>query len=261
MSDASIITQQFLIAFLLVFARVAGLFAFLPLPGSSLFPATVKAALILLVTLVLLPSTAIRPSLENGIGTICVWVLRETGLGVAAGVALQFLNEMLGLAAQILGFQAGYSYVNTIDPSTQVDAAILNVMLTLLGGLLFFSLDLHLAVVRALAWNLQTVPVGQPLASGAGAGLALAMVRLGGAVLDTATRLAFPVVAILLLLDLALAFLSYVNGRMQLLNLAFPVKMSVAMLSLAALLTAVPRLYQELARQAMAVAYGILQRW
>ena len=263
MSDggALIITEQFLIAFLLVFARVAGLFTFLPLPGSSLFPGAVKAALILLVTLVLLPSAAIRASAENGMGTICVWVLRETAFGMAAGVALQFLNEMLGLAAQILGFQAGYSYVNTIDPSTQVDAAILNVLLTLLGGLLFFSLDLHLEVVRALAWKLQTVPVGQSVVGGAGAGLALAMVRLGGVVFDVAVRLAFPVVAVLLLLDLALAFLSYVNGRMQLLSLAFPAKMSVAMVSLAALMAAVPRLYEELARQAMAVACGILRRW
>jgi len=87
------------------------------------------------------------------------------------------------------------------------------------------------------------------------------MVRLGGVVFDVAVRLAFPVVAVLLLLDLALAFLSYVNGRMQLLSLAFPAKMSVAMVSLAALMAAVPRLYEELARQAMAVACGILRRW
>jgi flagellar biosynthetic protein FliR len=249
-------STDLLIAFLLIFARVAGVIRFLPLPGGSAFPAMVKAAVSVLLTFSLLPLARVRIPPDAGAWTISAWTMREAAFGLAVGMAVQFLAETLGLAAQILGFQAGYSYINTVDPSTQVDAAILNVLLTLLGGLLFFSFDVHLHVIRALAWSLEVLPAGEAAAT-AGWGAALRLVRLGGAALETAVRLAFPIVAVLLLLDLALALLSYVHARMQLLSLSFPIKMLVTMLCLSAMLSAGPRLYHELARQALGAARAL----
>lgn len=249
-----VVSRELVVAFLLVFARVAGVIAFLPMPGTSLFPATAKAGVALLLTVLLVPLASVRGGAEAGFWTASVWVLREAGFGVAVGVTFDLLSEMLGLAAQILGFQAGYSYINTVDPSTQVDATILNVLLTLLGGLLFFSFDLHLEVFRALARSLETIPVGQ---FAPGAGQALYVVRLGGAVFETAVRVAFPVVAVLLLLDLALALLSYVNARMQLLTLSFTVKMLVTMVSLYATVRMIPPMYHELARRALGVTRAL----
>lgn len=240
------ITTDYLLAFLLVLARVAGVFALAPLPGTRLVPPTAKIVLSLLLAGLLAPLARVGSLDAPGWTTLAVWAVREAGFGLAVALALQLLNEMLGLAAQLLGFQAGYSYINAVDPSTQVDATILNILLTLVGGLLFFAFDLHLHVVRALALSWERFPVGefriepQP---------ALRLVRLGAAVFETAVRLAFPVVALLLLLDLALTLLSYVNARMQLLTLSFTVKILVALGSLYVILLLVPRLYHQLAGQ------------
>ncbi|HYM10976.1 MAG TPA: flagellar biosynthetic protein FliR [Bryobacterales bacterium] len=255
-----IVSPQLLFAFLLVLARVAGVIAFLPLPGSSLFPGNVKVVLALLLTLILLPVAATRGLATAGFWTIVLWMAREAGFGVSIGLAFDLLGEMLGFAAQMLGFQAGYSYINTVDPTSQVDATILNVVLTLLGGLLFFAFDLHLELIRVLARSLETMPVGEPAAAANAWLPALGMTRLGGAMLDTAVRLALPVVAVLLLLDLALALLSYVNARMQLLSLSFPIKMLITMLSLTAIVGLAPHLYQELARRAIEVSYTLIRR-
>ncbi len=243
-----VFTPELLVAFVLVFARVAGVVAFVPFPGSGTLPSTPKIALALLLTLVLLPLASAGDAAAAGPWTIAAGVLRETGFGIAVGLALHIVAEMLGLAAQMLGFQAGYSYINTIDPATQVDATILNVLLTLLGGLLFFSFDLHLHIVRALARSLELAPLGNFHPTPA---QGLYAIRLGGAMFELAVRLAFPIVAVLLLVDLALALLSYINARMQLLTLSFPLKMLVTMASLYVVVRLAPRLYQELARQAM----------
>jgi flagellar biosynthetic protein FliR len=154
----------------------------------------------------------------------------------------------------MLGFQAGYSYINTIDPSTQVDASILNVLLTVFGGLLFFTFDLHLHVIRALALSLASTPLGTFAAEPAAA---LRIVRLGASVFETAVRLALPIVALLLLLDLALTLLSYVNGRMQLLTLSFTVKILFALAGLWAVLPLAPRLFGEVGHQALEVVYAL----
>jgi flagellar biosynthetic protein FliR len=251
------ITTDWLVSFLLVLARTGGVVALAPLPGTRLFPPLAKIALAVLLAVLLLPLARFRPGPVAGLWTITVWMLREAAFGVAVGVALQLLSEMMGLAAQMLGFQAGYSYINTVDPTSQVDATILNVLLTLVGGLLFFAFDLHLQVIRALAVSLERIPVGEfRVSPGAGAPLA----RLGGAVFETAVRLAFPVVALLLLLDLALALLSFVNARMQLLTLSFPVKMAVTMLVLFTVLVSSPRLFHQLAGRAFGAVEALLAR-
>ena len=250
-----IVPQEWMLGFLLVMARVGGLMALAPLPGARMFPPTAKAAFVLVLSFLLLPTATILPTGPVGMGTMTAWMLHEAAFGLAVGLALLFLNEMLALAAQMLGFQAGYSYINTIDPSTQVDATILNVLLALLGGLLLFSLDLHLQVIRALAVSLTRVPLGEFTLQ---APAALQLAKLGSTVFETAVRLALPVVAILLLLDIALALLSYVNARLQLLTLSFPIKMLVTMGALYIIVLAVPRLFQDLVRQALAAVYRLL---
>ena len=255
MPGSLVFSTQLAVTWLLVFARVAGVVTLAPLPGSRLFPASARAALALLLTAVLAPM-AMAPYPGAGAWTVGVWMIREAGFGLAVGVAMQFLLEMMGLAAQMLGFQAGYSYINTVDPASQVDATILNVLITMLGGLLFFSLDLHLHLVRALARSLELVPLGQfSLAPQAG----IRVAQLGGAALETAVRLAYPVVAVLVLLDLALSLLSYVNARMQLLTLSFPVKMLATLGGLALILDQAPRLFQQLAQQALGTVEEVIR--
>jgi len=256
MSGSLAVSAELLTAFLLVLARVSGVVALAPLPGGSLFPVPAKIALSLVLAALLTPLAGVS-GVPSGPWTLGLWVAREAGFGVGVGVALQFLAEMLGLAAQMLGFQAGYSYVNTIDPTSQVDATILNVLLTLLGGLLLFSLNLHLELVRALALSLERIPLGEFRPQ---LGTAERLVRLGAAVFEMAVRLAFPVIALLLMLDLVLALLSYVNARMQLLTLSFPVKMLVTMMSLSAVLAVAPRLYGRLARQALGAIFELAGR-
>jgi flagellar biosynthetic protein FliR len=252
-----VITIDWLIAFLLVLARVGGVVALAPLPGVRLLPPAARVALAVLLAALLLPLAQIRAGGWTGLWTVGIWMIGEAGFGLAVGVALQFLTEMLGLAAQMLGFQAGYSYVNTVDPTSQVDATILNVLLALLGGLLLFAFDVHLQLIRGLAASLERIPVGEfrPAPEAA-----LGLARVGGAVFETAARLAFPVVALLLLLDLTLALLSYVNSRMQLLTLSFPVKMAVTMLMLIAVVESAANLFHQLAARAMGAVGGLLAR-
>jgi len=237
-------TTQMLVAFVLVLARLGGVLALAPLPGWRLVPPMAKVTAALLLALLFAPLARLPASAPPGPATMAVWVLLEATFGVAVGVALLLLTEMMGLGAQLLGFQAGYSYINTVDPSSQVDATVLNVLLTLAGGLLLFAFDIHLMILRALATSFRLIPLGEfRLAPEP----ALALARLGGAVFETAVRLSFPVVGLLLVLDVALALLSYVNARLQLLTLSFPVKMAVTMLVLSVTISAAPRLFQQLA--------------
>src|SRR5690606_30794109 len=83
----------------------------------------------------------------------------------------------LRAAAQALGFQAGYSYVNMVDPTSEADTSILNVIFALTADLLFLATDMHLFALRALIDGLRVHPLGSFVTRPADA---LMMIELGG---------------------------------------------------------------------------------
>jgi flagellar biosynthetic protein FliR len=193
----------------------------------------------------------------GNVWALAALILPEAVFGLAVGAAVALLIEAFGLAAQILGFQAGYSYVNMVDPTTQVDATILNVFLSLLGSLLFFVFDLHLHVVRVFAESLRSWPLGSFRTRPADAFL---MIELGASVMETGVRLAAPVVGVSLLIDLTLGLLNQVNARLQLLTLAFPAKIIAGVALLYPLILVTPPLFHALAGEMLEVLQLLVRR-
>ncbi len=241
-------------AFLLVLARMAGVFTFVPLPGIARGSDAVRIVLALAFTVALLPVWP-HPAEAPGAGTFLVWIAAEAAFGVAAGLAVGFLLEAVSVGFQVLGLQAGYSYASTVDPTTQADSSVLLVLAQLLSGLLFFAFGLDREVLRIFAASLTARPPGQFTL---GPGGAEAILALGGTMLSTGMRLAMPVVVLLLLVDFALALLGRLHQQMQLLSLAFPAKMLGALALLAAVLAVFLPVYAESARRTLAALERIL---
>jgi flagellar biosynthetic protein FliR len=138
--------------------------------------------------------------------------------------------------------QAGYGYSLTVDPTSQTDASMLQVIMALVSGLLFFTLGIDRDVIRVLAASLERFPAGTWHLTAAGAD---GIVRLGSGMFSSGLRLALPVVALLLLIDVALALLSRMQQQLQILSVAFPIKMLAALVLLAALAPVMPRLFSS----------------
>jgi flagellar biosynthetic protein FliR len=71
-------------------------------------------------------------------------------------------------------------------------------------------------------------------------------------------RLALPVVALLVLVDFALALLGRLNQQMQLLALAFPAKMLTALVVLSWVMVLFPRILMQSSGQAWSAARRML---
>ena len=176
------------------------------------------------------------------VGSFIFWLVAEAVLGVLVGLAVGFIADAFLLAAQVLAMPAGYAYASTFDPNTNADSGILLILAQLLAGLMFVTTGLDRQIIKVFADSLETVPPGAFVAEPA---MATELIRLGATVFTVALRLAIPVVALLLIVDLALGILGRLNAQIQIVNLAFPVKMLVTLVLLAALLSVVPRLFRE----------------
>lgn len=226
------LSLETLFGFLLVLARVGGAFAIVPLPGISAGPQPARVIVTLGFTMALFPMWPAVAVNELTAGRMLVWMLSEAAFGITVGLAVAFLIETLLVASQVFGLQAGYSYASTIDPSTEADSNVLLVFSHLLGGLLFFALGLDRQVIRVFAASLASHAPGS---FALGAQTADVVLALGASMFTTGLRLAMPVVALLLLVDIALALLSRINQQLQLLTLAFPAKMMATLAFLAAI--------------------------
>jgi len=237
-----------LLAFLLVLARVGGFVAFLPLPGFRNAPESIRAALAVMLTLALFPSW---PSLENtlpSISQLTLWCFSEAGFGLAVGLSVSLLTEGFQLGAQVLGMQAGYGYATSIDPTSQADSGVLQILTMLMTGLLLFSLGIDRELLRLLGASFTRFPAGTWAPTAASLDT---LVRLGGDMFAIGLRMAMPVIALLLLIDLSLALIGRMQQQLQLLSLAFPLKMLAAVATLAALTPLLAKLFSASAQHTM----------
>ncbi len=237
-------------AFLLVLARVSGMVAFFPLPAMRALPDLVRVVFALAITVALFPVWPNLPNVIPPIGTLVVWGFCEAGFGLVVGLAIGFLVDGMQMGMQILGLQAGYGYASMVDPNSEADSGVLQVMMTLIAGMLVFSLGIDREVIRILAASFERFPAGSwaPTAQSVDG-----ILRLSGGVLSTGLRLALPVTAMLLLIDVALALLGRMQQQLQLLTLAFPVKMLAAVALLAIMAPMIPRLFSGVAERTLAV--------
>jgi flagellar biosynthesis protein FliR len=230
-----------LYGFALTLARISGVFAFLPIPGAGGGSPVARIVLALCCTMAL-SSRWPEPAEPGSAGTFAVWMLSEALLGVLTGVAVGFITEALMLGAEALSMPAGYAFASSFDPNTSADSGILLIFANLLGGTLFFTTGLDRQVIHAFADSLETLPPGTFVLRPA---MTAELIKLGSSMFALAVRLALPVVALLLIVDLALGILSRLNGHIQIVSLALPVKMLVSLLVLAAMLSVIPRLFRE----------------
>jgi flagellar biosynthesis protein FliR len=251
-----LVSTAAVLGFLLTLARIAGAFVFVPVPGLKNTFELPRIMLALAVTLSLYPQWP-RIAPETSPALLVLWVMAEAALGIGIGLAVGFASEALALGGQIMGLQAGYAYASTVDPSTQADSGILVVFSQLAAGLLFFALGLDREVLRIFARSLETCPPGTFTLTRPAAEHILA---LGSTMFSTGLRLALPMVALLIMVDISLALLGRVNSQLQLLTVAFPIKMMVGLTLLGWLTLLFPVLFRAVSRQALSAAGSLVSR-
>jgi len=253
MHDSPAIHASVLYGFLLVLARISGMFTFLPLPGLKAGPDAAKITLSVALTFALYARWPVVNPVPASMVTMAGWMLAEAGIGLATGLAVAFLLEGVMMAAQAISTQAGFSYASTVDPNTEADATVLILIAQLTAGLLFFAMGLDRKLLSILSRSLETHPPGTFAASRPNVE---ALVMLGSGVFSTGIRLVLPLMALLFLIDLSVGLLGRLNSQLQLIALAFPAKMLAAIAALSVLVLLIPKLYQ----QSASAAFGVLSK-
>jgi len=245
-----------LLGFLLTLIRVGGVFIFVPLPGVTSVLAPARVLLSLGITIALFPLWP-RVAATPSAGLFLLWLLAEAALGIGIGLTVAFVSESLAVGAQMMGLQAGYGFATTIDPNTQADSTVLVIFSQLAAGLLFFATGIDREIVRIFARSLEIWPAGAFVLT---RGAAEQVMALGSTMFSTGLRLALPIIAILVMVDISLALLGRVNAQLQLLTIAFPIKMMIGLAMLGWLALLLPTLFRAGMGMSFTAMRGLLAR-
>ncbi len=221
---------QVLLTFLFALMRVSLVLFVMPFFGGQTLPAPAKAALTLMLTLALWPKLPLAGHLMPAHPfALAVMMAGELMLGLVLGLVIRFLFAAIQTGGQLIGFQMGFAMVNVVDPDSGVSEAVTAHFLYMVSLLTFLSLDGHLFLIEGLLKTFSLIPPGDILISPR---LASRVLSLSAQIFVLAIQIGAPVIAAILLVDLALALVSRASPQMNVLIIGFPIKISVGFLFL-----------------------------
>jgi flagellar biosynthetic protein FliR len=204
-------------------------------------PLLSRLGLALFVALVLLPLQARHvPELPIDLSTYLALVAREVLVGVTLGFGTLLVFASLQIAGQLIGMQLGLNIATVLDPlNAGQQVSYMDQFYSVLAALVFLAIDGHHGLLLALQHSFEILPPGT---FGPNGRTLEALISLVTDISRVALRLALPVLATLLLVDLVMALMSRIVPQMNVFFVAIPLKLGlglwIAALSLPMVLSA-----------------------
>jgi len=209
----------------LVLMRCTGLVIAAPIYGHHSIPALVKFGLAAALTV------ALAPAAGAATGTLPLVVAApiELAIGLSIGFVLSMGFQAIELAGRVVSIQLGLSLSSVFSPTEAEASTPIDPFFSVLAGLLFLAMGLHLAVVQVLANSFHVYPVG----SGWPSDLAVTGMQTIVLGIELGVRVALPVALVLLLVELSVALLARAIPQVNVFILGLPLKMLVGFAVLA----------------------------
>lgn len=213
-----------LAAFLLPFCRILALIAASPFFGTRGVPNTIKIGLAFVLTVVVAPVLGPMPAVQPASAYGLFILAQQIMIGVAMGLAIRVVFSAIEMAGHIMGLQMGLGFATFFDPQNSTQIPVMGQFIGLIAMLLFVATDGHLMVVSALVESFSVLPIGlHPFSSQGWHTLAL----WGSEVFRAGVLISLPVVAVLMMTNIALAVLTRAAPQLNIFVVGFPLTLAV----------------------------------
>lgn len=184
--------------------------------------------------------TQVYVDLPSNIGVL--GVLTEIMIGLVFVVVVNTSFSAFQIAGRMLDFAMSLSTANLIDPSSKEMSALFGVLLSLTASLMFFAINGHHALIQAMVTSYQFLPV----ASGVEQIDPMLPAKHFSKAFAYGFLIAAPVVVVLLLIDVLMAFAAKSMPQLNVFILLIPVKVMVGLFVLASSLSFVSGLFNQI---------------
>lgn len=224
----------FLESFLLVLARMSGLFLVAPIFSSRQIPVRVKVFILILLagTMAYFVPVKYAFAIPNAAYFVAALVM-EMIIGYTIGFVAYIVFAAIQLAGQIMDMQMGFGIVNVVDPQTGTQIPLMGNLTQTLALLIYLCIDGHHYLLQALTQSYQVIPVlgfhfSKPLWD--------LLLEVSVYMFVIAVKIAVPFLVALLTADVAMGFIARTVPQMNVFIVGLPLKILLGFFTLLVLL-------------------------
>jgi flagellar biosynthetic protein FliR len=219
-------------AFFWPFLRTLALFSSAPLFSAAVIPVRVRVAIAVVIAIVVAAAVGQSVPLTLSWAAV-VLAVQQVLVGLAIGLAMQVALAAMAIAGDFIGVQMGFGFAGLFDPQSRFQVPVMADLFSLIGLLMFVTLNGHLILLGVLVKSFAVVPVA------VGAGIPRlgwhALAAAGTVLFRMGVWLALPVIAVLLAANLAIAVVSRVAPQINIMSVGFALFMWVGLAATVAL--------------------------
>lgn len=220
------INVAYFTALILVFVRMIGFFQVVPIFFPKGLPNTAKIAFTLIVAYILLPGINYSAINITSNYVLISLVINEVITGLTLGFITNLCFFSIKMSGQLIDQQIGFSMINMFDPTTNSNSTLIENVLYWCSLILFFSIDGHHMLIRALVESFNTISLGKFILSGESINLVVnAFIQF----FAIGLKIAIPLVLIILITDITLGLIGRAVPQINLMILGLPIKILVGL--------------------------------
>lgn len=219
-------------SFLWPLTRILGLISTAPLFGNMSVPARVKIGLGIMLAMIIAPTVPALPALDPTSLPGLLILVQQLIIGISMGFAMRIVLAGTEMAGEIASMTMGLGFATFYDPQSRGHSSAISQLLALLTLMIYLSTDLHLVLLSTLAQSFSSMPISAAPISGEGL---RQVVNWGGRIFSAGIQLSLPIVAALLITNMALGILTRAAPQLNIFGIGFPITIGVgfAMIALA----------------------------
>jgi flagellar biosynthetic protein FliR len=258
LSVTSVQLDAWIATFFYPLARILALMATAPAFGNAGVPRRIRLLVGIAIAFGLAPALPPIPPIAPASGEGILVLFHQVLIGFALGLVMRIAFAAIDLAGELAGLQMGLSFAVFYDPQNTAQTAIVAEFLGLVATLVFLSLNGHLMLLAVLARSFELVPVGAATLQAEAFGTIL---RWGATLFAAGVMLSLPLIAALLITNIALGVLTRAAPQLNLFAVGFPVTLVVGFSALALSLGYLAPAFQNLFEQGLDAIEGLLAVW
>lgn len=223
--------------YLLLFVRITGYIFTAPFLSQSNVPIRVKTGLSIFMAAILIYSVPYTTPEYTTVVGFAVLIVKEALAGAIMGLFANIAYFILAFAGQIIDMEIGFSMVNEIDPTTNIQTTITANLYGYLVLLVMLITNIHHFFIRAIIDSFQLIEIGKVNLN---PNLYQVMVNFIIDYFIIGFRIVLPVFAAILIVNTLLAILAKIAPQMNMFVVGMQIKIFIGLIVLAVIMELIP---------------------
>ena len=227
--DLDFLASGTVLTFILILTRLSGLMMSAPLFSNKGTPVLTKISFAVCLSMILFPIQAFDPAyvVPQDLPQFAWLAGTELMIGMMLGFACTLVISGAQLAGEFASVQMGMSLSSTLDPISGTNVPSIGKIYYYLALLVFLSLNIHHALLLALAKSFTFIPLGTMITNIGQ--ITERFLVMGADMFTIAVLVALPVMGVLFTTEIATALVAKVMPQMNVFMVFLPAKATIGL--------------------------------